>query len=524
MHKSNWLRSCLALTFAAVSIGTPGLAAENDLAPDGVVRYSRFGAVGDGKTDDIDAIVKAHQYANEHNLPVKADEGATYYIGGRNRTAVIQTDTDFGTAGFIIDDTDVENRGATVFAVRSKLSIVQPKEISSLRKNQGKIDVSLPQRSLIVVTDSNVKRYIRYGGNQNDGASQTDVFIVDRDGTVDPDTPIIWDFDQITSISARPIDEERLTITGGRFTTIANQAESKYTYYARGIAIQRSRVVVDGLEHRITGEGDHGAPYAGFLSISNCAYVTVRNTVLTGRKIYQTIGSAGRTVSMGSYGISLNRALNVSFVNCSQTNDINDRTYWGIMGSNYCKNLVFDNCTFSRFDAHMGVYNATIRNSTLGHQGINAIGSGVFTVENSTVHGRSLINLRSDYGSTWEGEFVIRNCVFVPSGGRPVSASLIGGSNSGRHDFGYTCYMPERITIDGLRIDDSSHPENYKGPAIFGNFNRNFTDASYEEKYPYIKTEEVILRNVTTASGKPLRLSDNPVMFKSVKVTELPSK
>src|SRR5690606_34440846 len=107
-----------------------------------------------------------------------------------------------------------------------------------------------------------------------------------------------------------------------------------------------------------------------------------------------------------------------------------------------------------------------------------------------------------------------------PSGGRPVSASLIGGSNSGRHDFGYTCYMPERITIDGLRIDDSSHPENYKGPAIFGNFNRNFTDASYEEKYPYIKTEEVILRNVTTASGKPLRLSDNPVMFKSVKVTE----
>jgi hypothetical protein len=42
---------------------------------------------------------------------------------------------------------------------------------------------------------------------------------------------------------------------------------------------------------------------------------------------------------MGSYDISVNRAVNVSFVNCSQTNDINDRTYWGIMGSNYCKNL-----------------------------------------------------------------------------------------------------------------------------------------------------------------------------------------
>jgi hypothetical protein len=190
------------------------------------------------------------------------------------------------------------------------------------------------------------------------------------------DAPIIWDFDQITDITALPIDETTLTITGGRFTTIANSAESRYTYYSRGIAIRRSNVLVDGLEHRVTGEGDQGAPYGGFLNIPNCAYVTVRNTILTGRKTYRTIGAAGVPVSMGSYDISLNRALNVSFVNCSQTNDINDGRYWGIMGSNYCKNLVFDNCTFSRFDAHMGVANATIRNSTLGHQGINAIGSG----------------------------------------------------------------------------------------------------------------------------------------------------
>jgi hypothetical protein len=221
---------------------------------------------------------------------------------------------------------------------------------------------------------------------------------------------------------------------------------------------------------------------------------------------------------MGTYDISLNRALNVSFVNCSQTNDINDGTYWGIMGSNFCKNLVLDNCTFSRFDAHMGVANATIRNSTLGHMGINAIGTGTFTVENSTIRGRTLINLRSDYGSTWQGEFIIRNCIFVPAGGRPVSASLFGGSNSGQHDFGYTCYMPERIIIENLHIDDSSHPENYQGPAIFANFNSKMTDESYVEKFPYVVTKEVILKNVTTASGKKLRLSDNSFMFKDVKV------
>ena len=485
----------------------------------GVVSYSDFGASGDGKTDDIDAIAATHAFANQNDLTVKADEEATYYISGKDRTAIIMTDTDFGTAAFIIDDTDVENRNSHVFLVSSNHQPFKPEGLSSLKRDQEKIDVSLPGPCLITVTNSHIRRYIRFGPNQNDGAPQTDIFIVDKDGNIDMNAPVIWDFDQITDITAIPIDETTLTITGGRFTTIANRAESKYTYYSRGFAIRRSNVLVDGLEHRVTGEGDHGAPYGGFLNIRDCAYVTVQNTILTGRKTYQTIGSAGVTVSMGSYDISLSRALNVSFVNCSQTNDINDRTYWGIMGSNYCKNLLLDNCTFSRFDAHMGVANATIRNSILGHQGINAIGSGTFIVENSTMHGGSLINLRSDYGSTWQGEFIIRNCVFIPSGGRTASASLIGGSYSGQHDFGYTCYMPERITIENLHIDDSNHPADYQGPAIFATFNSNMTDDSYLEKYPYVRTREVILRNVTTASGKPLRISNNPFMFKDVKIT-----
>jgi len=484
----------------------------------GVVHYRDFGARGDGKSDDIDAIAATHAFANQHGLRVKADEGATYYIGGKERTAVIQTDTDFGTAAFIIDDTQVEDRNASVFWVSSGLQPFELEGISSLKRNQEQIDVSLPGTCLVTVTDANVRRYIRYGLNQNDGSPQTDIFVLDKDGLVDMDAPIVWDFDQITDITALPIDETALTITGGRFTTIANQAESRYTYYSRNIAVRRSNVVIDGLEHRVTGEGDHGAPYGGFINIRDCAYVTVKNTIITGHKTYRTIGAAGKPVSMGSYDLSVNRALNVSFVNCSQTNDIDDRTYWGILGSNYCKNLLYDHCTFSRFDAHMGVANATIRNSTLGHMGINAIGTGTFTVENTTIRGRSLINLRSDYGSTWQGEFVIRNCTFVPAGGSPISAALISGHYTGLHDFGYTCYMPERITIENLHIDDSNHPEDYQGPTIFANFNPDMTDDSYKEQFPYVKTREVILRNVTTASGNPLRVSENLIMFKDVHI------
>ena len=484
----------------------------------GWVSYRDFGAKGDGKTDDIDNIAAAHAVSNQNGLSVKADEGATYYISGKERTAVICTNTDFGRAAFIIDDTEVQNRNASVFMVNSGLKPIKLETISSLKRNQQKIEQSLPGACLITVTNANVKRYIRFGLNQNNGASQTDIFVADKNGNLDMNAPIIWDFDQITDITALPIDEKTLTITGGHFTTIANKAESKYTYYNRNIAIRRSHVIVNGLEHRVTGEGEHGAPYGGFINIGDCTHVMVKNTVLTGHKTYVTIGVAGKPVSMGTYDISVNRALNVSFVNCSQTNDINDKTYWGIMGSNYSKNLLYDSCTFSRFDAHMGVANATIRNSILGHMGINAIGSGVLTVENSTINGNSLINLRSDYGSTWQGEVFISNCIFVPAGGKPINTSLIGGANSSQHNFGYTCYMPERITIENLRINDSNHPKSYQGLAIFSNFNPEMKDASFKETFPFVRTKEVILRNVTTASGMKLRLSDNPFLFKDVKV------
>ena len=86
------------------------------------------------------------------------------------------------------------------------------------------------------------------------------------------------------------------------------------------------------------------------------------------------------------------------------------------------------------------------------------------------------------------------------------------------HNFGYTCYMPQKILIDGLKIQDGKHPKGYNGPEIFSNFNRGRKDASYKETFPYVLTKEVVLKNVTTESGKPLNLSDNTFMFKGVKV------
>ena len=511
------LAPAVGLAFLFGSIATPVIASERQY-----ISYSEHGAIGDGVADDFDAIINAHATANEAGLPVKAEARATYYIGASTRTAQIQTDTDWGNAKFIIDDSKVEvdNRNSHVFNISSKLSSSRITTVETLTKNQEKLDLSLPHNTFVVVLDNQTMRYIRYGANQNRGTAQTDIFVVDKDGNVDKTTPIIWDFGNISSMTAYPIDPETLTVKGGHFTTIANQAESRYTYYARGIGITRSNVMIDGVYHIITGELDHGAPYRGFIDISNCTNVTVQNSIFSGHKTYSTIGAAGVPVSMGSYDLHVNRANNVTFKNCKQTNDIHDTMYWGIFGSNFSKNITFNTVEFSRFDAHMGVTNATIKNSVLGHQGINLIGHGLFLVENTKVCSWNFINLRNDYGSTFDGEVIIRSSEFLPRNGARSDAVLIGGSYSGQHNFGYTCSMPRKITIDGLVIDDRNSPDNYQGPKLFASFNNAFTSEEYVEQYPYVITEEVEISNLTIKSGKPLIVSNNPFMFRNVKITK----
>ena len=480
--------------------------------------YEQFGAKGDGVTDDFPAIIATHAAANEKGLPVRATDGKTYYIGNAKGTAVVRTDVDFGTARFIIDDSHVavEDREDYIFRIESTLEPFAIDGIGSLKRDQPSIGRSLPGRCLVEVANDNHKVYIRLGANQNSGVGQKEFFIADREGNIEPSTALVWDYDEITRMTARPIDDKPLTVKGGVFTTIANQAPSKYTYYGRGIAVERSNVRIEGLSHYIEGELDHGAPYDGFLSLDTAADIVISGCLFTAHKTYKTMGSAGVGVSMGSYDISAHGCANIKWENCTQTTDINDTHYWGVFVSNFCKSLTLDHCVFSRFDAHQGVRNVTLTGCELGHTGVNVVGFGRLQIDGCIIHRKSLIALRDDYGSSWEGEVIVRNCkLIVPEGAKSVS--LLRGSNTGKHDFGYTCYLPERIDIEDLVIDDSRvSDKDYNGPMIFGKFKR---DSNEECLYPNIAKGAVNIRNVEVASGKPLGVSIEPNMFRDYTIT-----
>ena len=459
------------------------------------VSYEDFGAVGDGVTDDMPAIVKAHEYANAEGLPVRAKDGATYYIGGKNLTAVIMTDVDFGTARFIIDDRQLENIKGHVFHVKSRHANYVP-EIKEVHAGQKHIDFPHEGRTYVRVYNENKRIFRRKGENANNGVDATDCFVVDKDGNIE--NVINWDYPTVSKATAKCIEDEPLTVKGGVFTTIANKWERVYNYHNRGIFITRSCVTVTGITHLLEGEGDEGAPYAGFLKVGEAVDVTLENCLLTPHKTYMTKDSNPPFYvnRMGTYELDFTASINTRLIGIKQTRDIVDTRYWGLIGSNFCKEIYIDGCEMSRFDAHMGVSGATIKNSRLGHQCLSLIGFGDFYIENSFVLGHSFINLRGDYGSIWNGNITVKNCVWKPLGKGEMN--IVNASNAGDHDFGYECVMANEINIDGLKVLDSEVNEGAK-LYILPDYDSNYQPG---KPYPYRTAKRLVAANITTEAGR----------------------
>ena len=158
-----------------------------------VVTYEAFGAKGDGKTNDHEAIRKAHEYANEHRLPVRASDTATYYIGDATGPAVIRTDTDWGKAKFIIDDTlpEIKTFRQPIFRIAPTEEEQELKDVKPVKVGQTKFPHKLRGPALVILYNDNVKQFIRYGGNANNGTPQQDLFNVDKNGAIHPDTPVV---------------------------------------------------------------------------------------------------------------------------------------------------------------------------------------------------------------------------------------------------------------------------------------------------------------------------------------------
>ena len=444
------------------------------------IYYKDFGAVGDGITDDFFAIMDCHDYANLYGHTVNSDgPDKTYYIGNYlnyydSKTSVsVQTDTNWHGCTFIFDDSVVEPNtpcyNSPIFEIRSSYLPIRyaglSLKVNSLKKGASDLGGWAPgYECLIYIENTNLRHYIRYGLNENNGSAQHEIIYVHADGTIDPSTPLQWDYEVVTSLTVYPCDTEPITVSGGdgdqRVTirTIFNSAPSRYTYYQRNIRITRSNVTLQNINHEVVGEvpessGGTGAPYGGFTKVEYANNVTIQNMLIHNLVGYHL--ETNKSNGMGTYELNAAHANNILWKNIKQDVffDVDGGvSYEGLMGTNYCKNLVFDGNFICSFDAHCGVYNGTIKNSIIEH--LNFIGDGLITIENTTLYldgSRTAIQLRSDYGATWRGDVYMKDVDLKYEIRKNKTVSLISSSWT-NHSFGYTCYLPQDIYIENVRM------------------------------------------------------------------------
>ena len=448
------------------------------------IYYGEFGAVGDGVTDDFYAIKACHDYANEWGHTANADGPTkTYYIGNylgnsKNTLSIeVETDTNWHGCTFIWDDSVVEVGSAcyssAIFAiVPSKAAYkVNPNEYPTELLEKGSLDLGgwAPGiECLVYIENSDERHYIRYGMNENNGSSQHEILHVYADGTLDPMTPLQWDYERVTYLAVYPIDKKPITITGGdgdeRVTvkTIFNGARSRYDYYMRNFHITRSNVTLQNIDHIVENEipekqGGTGAPYTGFTYVTYAHNVTIQNMLIHNLEGYHLETDPAN--GMGTYEMNATCANNVWYKNIIQ--DVffepdGSVKYEGLMGTNYCKNLGFDGNFICSFDAHCGVYNGTILNSTVEH--LNFIGDGLITIENTTLYldgSKTAVQLRADYGATWRGDLYMKDVDLKYQASRKdanhwnYSIVSAGWTN---HYFGYTCYLPQQIYLENVQM------------------------------------------------------------------------
>ena len=425
-----------------------------------------------------------------------------------------------------------------------------------------------------------------------DGTVEADslpVFAFDNISTIEiyraDDTAITVENGNFINICCRTVASTQYVINGADNdpdNDIVTSYANKFHEYQRGFIVYRTNATIKNVTHSMEAEPDLGwyltesghtpdgkhssygsrhesYPYYGFVLVSHSYNFTLADSQLTGHTTYYedkpATASTGwkipNPVPMGTYDYVLEYSDNVKFENVIQVNKseqlssakdgdfsyLTDTRYWGIMSSNGTKNLYFLGCSINRFDAHRGFWNATLKDTYIGHS-FQVIGGGTLYVENVTKASKSnFMTFRGDYGATFEGDVIIKDCTYEArktySSWAQSKPNAVGGEATGYimdsgfyaynngystgkdgylggywyWDFGYTCYMPINVTIDNFTskskktyvyddLPDIIFESTYKEGEIPGKFT---------VRYPYVITKTITQKNmkntIPTCSG-----------------------
>lgn len=438
----------------------------------------------------------------------------TVYKNGQNLGSIIvATDTSWNGVNLLIDDDTICNNYASNYDSKDPNKPTEPCDcgrkhayvdqpifildeyasekieqnwkgkLTSLSAGATNIGFAPGRDMLVHLVDADKKIYLRYGANASNGNAISEVILVHRDGSIDPSTPVQWDYTNLNNqdsdkVIAYAADAEEIKISGldangqinAIFETYVNNDVKQYLYHyeqsARNITINRSNATVEGLDRIFLEEAADNANNTNdrmaytFIKVELCSDVTIKDMLVMNHNSHA--GDTG--TSQGSYEFSAGNANDVKWINCDTKNMFSAGkdgsllaypVYRGLFGTNHTRNMYLADCFLNSFDAHTGAYNVTIERSTFDH--MNFIGGGLIKLTDVTVYTASnygsAINLRKDYGSTWNGDLEIDGLtVRYGLGDKPERITLIYGSYVNQY-WGFDTYMPQNVTINNFHVE-----------------------------------------------------------------------
>jgi len=493
-----------------------------------VIYYEDFGAVGDGKTDDFVAMYNAHVCANLGGQTVMGKPGATYYIfnarisngiGFKAASIPIKTNVDWQGAKIIIDDTEIASYGGGQnydLSATNIFSVVHDdinkgftfKDEDALDKivadglnpDTTHIDLKIDgwDGALMLIPYNaahNVFRRRGYSGHS--GAEMHEVIVIEADGKVSEETPIMFDYTNLDYITVYRLDPSTaISVGNGIIETIDTKIDHSITkengtveykkgYRKRGIAVSRSYTTVYKVEHIVSGgfdlydrsQGYDGAMASGMFRASYANHVTFQDCIIPGRQSFQSHSSYNfgavcvnkvvlERCIQSNFWVTVNTfsgtmTPHASYVDgaypSTSTVKVNGKSlmmHWGIGGTNYCKNMEYIDSQISRFDAHAGLYNGKIINTNINGMELTGVGDLIIENVNWYQYGTTVpfLFLRSDYGYHWDGDITVKNTnayLYDITSSKPTL--YLAHHKYVNWYFGYTCAFPN-ITLDNFGV------------------------------------------------------------------------
>ncbi|OUM59287.1 hypothetical protein PIROE2DRAFT_63866 [Piromyces sp. E2] len=487
-------------------------------------------------------------------LTVYASSGKTYYLGSnkiddKSYNILVATNVDWQNANFIVDDTlpsvDPTKPLFNIISVMGAATGKNIVEYTNVNANSSEIwkyrNISKNKNNLknlvnailndnkimlssqkkyfnsanviaLALTDTKDKYY--RSGNTSNSTKQTELILVDRN-TGEVLNDVENDFRDVIRIRAWPIPNKVINIKNATFTTrTLNQAVSSNdgpnAYVQRNIFINfTGNVNISNVKHHLDEnyKGNNrqtnpiGNAYYGFIRLYNSAYIKLNKAALTPHNFAKY--HDGKT-PYGTYDLVFDMTSNLMIdhlVHANNTNSnshseiVNDKV-WGIIGSNESKNIFITNSMVNRIDTHRGIRNLYISDTVIGDKGLTLTGSNYFYAKNLIMdQSAQIIELRSDYGSSWDGVMVLNNIKYIISD-RVNTPTMITSKNE-QKNYGYANYFPELYVKDVI-VDGKTY--NCTKNVYIISF---YESATTTTQYKYTLKGDINLSNINFDKNSP---------------------